>query len=53
MQKVNYTSIKCQSSNLYNEMYLGKELAEQSEILETVGDQDPSEFYYGQGQDED
>ena len=36
-----------------NNMYLGKELAEQSEILETVGDQDPSEFYYGQGQDED
>ena len=32
---------------------VGKELAEQSEILETVGEQDPSEFYYGQGQDED
>lgn len=31
----------------------GKDLAEQSEILETVGEQDPSEFYYGQGQDED
>jgi len=29
----------------------GKELAEQSEILETVGDQDPSQFYYGQGAD--
>jgi len=29
----------------------GKELAEQSEILETVGDQDPSHFYYGQGAD--
>merc|ERR1712142_334738 len=28
----------------------GKELAEQSEILETVGDQDPSQFYYGQGE---
>ena len=28
-------------------------MAEQSEILETVGEQDPSEFYYGQGQDED
>ena len=26
----------------------GKDLAEQSEILETVGDQDPSHFYYGQ-----
>ena len=25
-----------------------QELAEQSEILETVGDQDPSHFYYGQ-----
>ena len=29
----------------------GKELAEQSEILETVGDQDPQAFYYGQGAD--
>ena len=29
----------------------GKELAEQSEILETVGDQDPQDFYYGQGAD--
>ena len=29
----------------------GKDLAEQSEILETVGDQDPSHFYYGQGAD--
>ena len=27
---------------------LDQELAEQSEILETVGDQDPSQFYYGQ-----
>ena len=31
----------------------GKELAEQSEILETVGDQDPAEFYYGQVLDRD
>ena len=31
---------------------VGKELAEQSEILEAVGEQDPSEFYYGQGQDD-
>jgi len=29
----------------------GKELAEQSEILETVGNQDPEHFYYGQGAD--
>ena len=28
--------------------FLNQELAEQSEILETVGDQDPSQFYYGQ-----
>ena len=33
-----------------NVYILGKELAEQSEILETVGDQDPAQFYYGQGQ---
>lgn len=29
----------------------GKDLAEQSEILESVGDQDPANFYYGQGAD--
>ena len=29
----------------------GKDLAEQSEILETVGDQDPNDYYYGQGAD--
>ena len=29
----------------------GKDLAEQSEILETVGDLDPHSFYYGQGAD--
>lgn len=29
----------------------GKDLAENSEILETVGDQDPAMFYYGQGAD--
>ena len=28
--------------------FFHQELAEQSEILETVGDQDPSHFYYGQ-----
>ena len=28
--------------------FVDQELAEQSEILETVGDQDPSQFYYGQ-----
>ena len=37
----------------HESIVVGKELAEQSEILETVGEQDPSEFYYGQGQDED
>ena len=29
-------------------IFFHQELAEQSEILETVGDQDPSHFYYGQ-----
>ena len=38
---------------LFINLLIGKDLAEQSEILETVGEQDPSEFYYGQGQDED
>ena len=37
----------------YCSLLIGKDLAVQSEILETVGEQDPSEFYYGQGQDED
>ena len=39
-------------SDVYNlNTTSGKELAEQSEILETVGDQDPQAFYYGQGAD--
>ena len=51
MQKVRHSLFSLSSDD--NICILGKELAEQSEILETVGDQDPSEFYYGQGQDED
>lgn len=39
--------LKAEFKDMFSE---GKELAEQSEILETVGDQDPSQFYYGQGQ---
>eukprot|EP00092_Neocalanus_flemingeri_P036782 GFUD01040043.1.p1 GENE.GFUD01040043.1~~GFUD01040043.1.p1 ORF type:complete len:2751 (-),score=928.30 GFUD01040043.1:212-8194(-) len=40
--------LKSEFKDMFSE---GKELAEQSEILETVGDQDPAQFYYGQGAD--
>merc|ERR1712130_979378 len=41
-------------SNEFRDMFAeGKDLAEQSEILETIDEQDPSQFYYGQGGDEE
>jgi len=40
--------IRAEFKDIFDE---GKDLAEQSEILETVGDLDPHSFYYGQGAD--
>merc|ERR1719430_1079573 len=47
--RVDFSSedVRAEFKDMFSE---GKELAEQSEILETVGDQDPSQFYYGQGE---
>ena len=39
---------KLEFSWTHKKISYNQELAEQSEILETVGDQDPSHFYYGQ-----